>query len=199
MPKELRKPQEEEGRGRKGPKLEAKFKPPELAPPPSAIPARIVYTGAFGSSAPATVVAPIQKVQTGGFGDPNGLKGQGKDNAHLTSAKLGSFDLPEGQGTATEPAERKGSRARSPAQVSETESRRLTIEITPRHVQTAGFGSQELAHNGPKIAQADTDPQRRKSKLFPNLTQFTRRKPGSSSSKEKFCWRCFLARTGRCM
>src|ERR1700722_4059329 len=99
VPKELhlhRKKKEEE---EKAPKLEVKFKAPELAPPPSAMPARIVYTGAFGSSAAATVVAPIQKVQTGGFGDPSGLKGQGKDNAHLTSAKLGSFDLPEDQGT----------------------------------------------------------------------------------------------------
>ena len=42
-----KKKEEEE----KAPKLEAKFKAPELAPPPSAMPARIVYTGAFGSSA----------------------------------------------------------------------------------------------------------------------------------------------------
>jgi len=29
-----------------------------------------------GSAAPATVVAPVNKVQTGGFGDPNGLPGK---------------------------------------------------------------------------------------------------------------------------
>ncbi|MGD0513978.1 MAG: hypothetical protein ABSA29_11815, partial [Terriglobales bacterium] len=97
VPKDIRakkKKEEEE----KAPQLEAKFKAPELAPPSSAMPARIVYTGAFGSSATPTVSAPIQKVQTGGFGDPDGLKGQGKDNAHLQAAKLGSFDLPQGQG-----------------------------------------------------------------------------------------------------
>jgi TonB family protein len=98
VPKELRVRKKKKEEEEKAPKLEVKFKAPELAPPPSAMPARIVYTGAFGSSAPATVVAPIQKVQTGGFGDPDGLKGQGKNNAHLISAKLGSFDLPEGQG-----------------------------------------------------------------------------------------------------
>src|SRR5579862_752121 len=98
VPRDLR-PKKKKEEEEKAPKLEAKFKAPELAPPPSAMPAKIVYTGAFGSSAPATVSAPIQQVQTGGFGDPNGLKGQGKDGAHLASAKLGSFDLPEGAGT----------------------------------------------------------------------------------------------------
>jgi hypothetical protein len=96
VPKDVRTPKKKEEE-EKAPQLEAKFKAPEVAAP-VAIP-KVVYTGAFGSSATPTVSAPIQKVQTGGFGDPDGLKGQGKDNAHLTAAKLGSFDLPEGQGT----------------------------------------------------------------------------------------------------
>src|SRR5712672_3195855 len=33
-----------------------------------------------GSAAPATVVAPVNKVQTGGFGDPNGIPGKGNPN-----------------------------------------------------------------------------------------------------------------------
>jgi TonB family protein len=60
--------------------------------------ARLVRTGEFGSSAAPTVNMPIQKVQTGGFGDPNGVKGEGKDNAHLQIAKVGSFELPQGPG-----------------------------------------------------------------------------------------------------
>ena len=40
----------------------------------------------------------MQKVQTGGFGDPNGIPGQGKPNAHLIAASTGSFDLPPGTG-----------------------------------------------------------------------------------------------------
>jgi TonB family protein len=60
--------------------------------------ARLIRTGEFGSSAVATVNAPIQKVQTGGFGDPNGVKGTGKPDAHLTIASTGSFDLPPGGG-----------------------------------------------------------------------------------------------------
>jgi TonB family protein len=157
VPKDIRtrkKKEEEE----KAPQLEAKFKAPDLAPLPSALPARIVYTGAFGSSAAPTVNAPIQKVQTGGFGDPDGLKGQGKDNAHLMSAKLGSFDLPEGQGTGNGAGGAKGIKGTVASTgfgngIAQGDNR-------PRRgsVQTAGFGAQELSHGGPKIAQADTGP-----------------------------------------
>jgi len=62
-------------------------------------PALIVHTGEFGSSATPTINAPMQKVQTGGFGDPNGIKGTGKENAHLVAANTGAFDLPQGAGT----------------------------------------------------------------------------------------------------
>src|SRR5208282_2482388 len=58
-------------------------------------------TGDFGgSSAPPTVNAPISKVQTGGFGDPNGLKpsDNGKPNGKLVAAVAGSFDMPVGPG-----------------------------------------------------------------------------------------------------
>jgi len=51
-----------------------------------------------GSAAPATVVAPVEKVQTGGFGDPNGVAGKG-DPKHATNvARLGSPALPGGDG-----------------------------------------------------------------------------------------------------
>ncbi|MGB7437735.1 MAG: energy transducer TonB [Candidatus Acidiferrum sp.] len=51
-----------------------------------------------GSAAPATVKAPIDKVQTGGFGDPNGVPGKG-DPSHATNVnRLGSPALPGGEG-----------------------------------------------------------------------------------------------------
>jgi TonB family protein len=62
-------------------------------------PALIVHTGEFGSSATPTINAPVQKVQTGGFGDPQGIKGTGKENARLVAANTGAFDLPSGPGT----------------------------------------------------------------------------------------------------
>jgi TonB family protein len=86
---------------------EAKLEPPKIQPGhfdapklevSAAMPAKIIHTGEFGSSATPTVNAPIQKVQTGGFGDPNGLNGQARQ-AKLISAKLGSFDAPAGAGT----------------------------------------------------------------------------------------------------
>lgn len=82
------------------PKLEAKAViPPVLKVDGGARPVQAVHTGDFGSSATPTVNAPIAKVQTGGFGDPNGLTGQGKANAKLVAANTGAFDLPQGTGT----------------------------------------------------------------------------------------------------
>jgi len=60
-----------------------------------------VKTGVLtGSSAPATVKAPVQKVQTGGFGDENGVNPSPKSDGkgRLVMARLGSFDLPPGPG-----------------------------------------------------------------------------------------------------
>jgi TonB family protein len=90
-------------------KIEAK--PPEVNPTLEA--ARIetkdngpkrpkdeVKTGMLGSgsAAPATVKAPVDKVQTGGFGDPNGIPGNG-DPKHATNVnRLGSPSLPGGDG-----------------------------------------------------------------------------------------------------
>src|SRR5215813_7868501 len=51
-----------------------------------------------GSAAPATVNAPVNKVQTGGFGDPNGLPGKGDPNKTTNVARLGSLSLPGGEG-----------------------------------------------------------------------------------------------------
>jgi len=157
VPKDIRahkKKEEEE----KAPLLEAKFKAPELAPPPSALPSKIVYTGAFGSSAVADTNAPIQKVQTGGFGDPNGLPGQGKDNAHLTSAKLGSFDLPEGQGHGNGAGGANGIKGTIASAGFGNGIAQGDNRNRGGSVQTAGFGAQELSHNGPKVAQADNGP-----------------------------------------
>jgi TonB family protein len=51
-----------------------------------------------GSAAPATVNAPVNKVQTGGFGDPNGLPGKGDPNHATNVNRLGSPNLPGGEG-----------------------------------------------------------------------------------------------------
>ena len=51
-----------------------------------------------GSAAPATVKAPVDKVQTGGFGDPNGVPGKGDPNHATNVNRLGSPALPGGEG-----------------------------------------------------------------------------------------------------
>jgi TonB family protein len=51
-----------------------------------------------GDSAQATLRAAADKVQTGGFGDPNGFASSTPDSKHGNVAKLGSFDLPSGPG-----------------------------------------------------------------------------------------------------
>ena len=109
------------------------FEPTILKQVSGARPTLVVHTGQFGSSAVATVNAPIQKVQTGGFGDPNGIPGQGKPNAHLTMANTGSFDLPPGAGMGNGTGGSKGIKGRSRAQVLATESRKLdtvTVVVT---------------------------------------------------------------------
>jgi TonB family protein len=156
VPKDIRTRKKKEDE-EKAPQLEAKFKAPELQAA-SALPAKIVYTGAFGSSAAATVSAPIQKVQTGGFGDPDGLKGQGKDNAHLMSAKLGSFDLPEGPGNGNGAGGAKGIKGTIASAgfgngIAQGDNRNRGASV-----RTAGFGAQEVSHGGAKVAQADSGP-----------------------------------------
>lgn len=51
-----------------------------------------------GNATPATVKAPVEKVQTGGFGDPTGLPGKGNPNAHLIVNAQGLNTLPNGPG-----------------------------------------------------------------------------------------------------
>lgn len=71
--------------------------PPSTAP---AIPKRIVATNLFstGSSAPQTIERPAQKVQTGGFGDPNGVPARAKQTQAVNIAQAGGFDMPVGPG-----------------------------------------------------------------------------------------------------
>jgi TonB family protein len=57
-----------------------------------------VGTMSSGNATPATVKAPVEKVQTGGFGDPAGLPGKGNPNAHLIVNAQGLNTLPNGPG-----------------------------------------------------------------------------------------------------
>jgi TonB family protein len=65
------------------------------------IPRAPVKTNVFsnGSSATPTMAAAPEKVQTGGFGDPNGVPNRDTHGHPVTIAQAGSFDLPNGPGS----------------------------------------------------------------------------------------------------
>lgn len=126
-------------------------------------PTLIVHTGEFGSSATPTVNAPIQKVQTGGFGDPEGLKGEGKPNAHLVAASTGSFDLPPGGGNGNGAGGTKGIKGtiasagfgNGIAQAGQGDGRSNGRGNT---VQTAGFSTQQFSQGAVRPQQAENGP-----------------------------------------
>jgi len=95
------------------PKVEMAANKPDLPQTAPAIPRRLVQTNVFstGSSATPTMAAAPQKVQTGGFGDPNGVPAkESNNNKPATIAQLGSFDLPAGPGYGNGTGGAKGAR-----------------------------------------------------------------------------------------
>ena len=85
------------------PKLEIKAKAPDLTntPVPVLKLAPQVQIGAFTPTKEKPTLPkalPVEQVQTGGFGDPNGVKGQGDGKTQVTISSLGSFDMPNGPG-----------------------------------------------------------------------------------------------------
>ncbi len=94
---------------RPAPVVEAKVAPPTLkfesarvVLPPGPKPVKPISVNNFastGSSATPTLPnRPAQQVQTGGFGDPNGVPASNNSTGKVAIAKLGSFDQPEGAG-----------------------------------------------------------------------------------------------------
>jgi TonB family protein len=75
------------------------FRKPDLAVGPK-VPRAVVATNFGGSSARPTENKPARQVQTGGFGDPNGVPANPNSTGKgPVIAKVGSFDLPGGPGT----------------------------------------------------------------------------------------------------
>lgn len=76
----------------------ANFDLPEAPRRPAAKPSVRIDLLEEGNSAPPTVGLPPKKVQTGGFGDPDGVPSTRTARNPVHLASLGSFDLPEGPG-----------------------------------------------------------------------------------------------------
>jgi TonB family protein len=166
VPKEVRalkqKPQEIEP-----PKVAMNnFAPAVLKPTSGARPV-LIHTGEFaGSSVTPTVNAPIEKVQTGGFGDPNGLKpsANSKPNGKLIASTAGSFDMPVGPGQGNGSGGAKGIKGtvasadfgNGVATAGQGDGRRSGRGSAG--VQSSGFGSQQIAQNTPHIQRVDSGP-----------------------------------------
>jgi len=111
-----------------------------------------------GSAAPATVNLPLNKVQTGGFGDPNGLPGKGNPNKTTNINRLGSPALPGGPGYGNGTGGDKGVRGT----VASTGFGNGVANSPPsggKHgsVQSGGFADANVADNTPKKKAAGSD------------------------------------------
>ena len=111
-----------------------------------------------GSAAPATVNLPVNKVQTGGFGEPNGLPGKGNPNKTTNINRLGSPALPGGPGYGNGTGGDKGVRGT----VASTGFGNGIANPPPsggKHgkVQSGGFADATVADNTPKKKAASGD------------------------------------------
>lgn len=134
-------------------KPEAPVKAPQLSGKPVSLPAlprvdtaapRVIATNVFstGSSATPTTRLPASKVQTGGFGDPNGIPATGKPGKPANIAAVGSFDLPAGPGYGNGTG---GSRGAKGVVVSAGFGNGVAIGsgsggVSPHEVHQGGFG-----------------------------------------------------------
>ena len=138
------------------------FTPPAIKIPVSGARPQLLHTGDFaGSSQTPTVNAAVQKVQTGGFGDPNGLKGNGKEGAKLYAAAAGGFDLPVGAGQGNGSGGAKGIKgmvASADFGNGIATGGKGDGRSSGRGVQTGGFNTEQVAKNTPKAPGQDQGP-----------------------------------------
>ena len=96
------------------PAPEVKVVTKKLDPLPASAPVipKVVRTNLFstGSSATQTTNRPASQVQTGGFGDPNGVPAKTSQTQAVNIAQAGGFDLPTGPGYGNGTAGAKGVR-----------------------------------------------------------------------------------------
>jgi TonB family protein len=161
VPKEVRAPKQQP-QEIEPPKVAMNSFAPAVFKPASGARPVLIHTGDFqGSSAKPTVNAPIEKVQTGGFGDPNGLKPSehSKPNGKLVASTAGSFDMPVGPGQGNGSGGAKGIKGTvasadfgsGVATGGQGDGRKSGRGA----VNTSGFGSQEVAQLTPHAQRMD--------------------------------------------
>ncbi len=144
------------------PKIQVAAVKPVIDIPAPKMPKELVKTNVFttGSSAPPTIAKAPDKVQTGGFGDPNGLPAQDAKGKPTNIAKLGSFDLPNGGGTGNGTGGEKGVKGVVASSgfgngVAQGDGSGKVSASRIGSVQKSGFGdTQVAAPTGPKTQTA---------------------------------------------
>lgn len=127
----------------------------DLPPVRTAALPKPVVTNVFstGSSAPQTTTLPASKVQTGGFGDPNGVPARTSQTQAVNIAQSGGFDMPTGPGYGNGTGGAKGARG-VVASTGFGGGVAIPPDARPAQgkVQDAGFGSSDVA--APPTVQA---------------------------------------------
>jgi TonB family protein len=140
---------------------------------------RIVAMNTFssGSSAAPTIARAAEQVQTGGFGDPNGVPAKANTGKAVNIAAVGSFDLPSGVGYGNGTGGSRGERG----VVSSTGFGSGTATGDPSHsvprqtVQASGFGDADVpapptTRNRPEVSSVTVLPAEIISKPTPIYT-----------------------------
>src|SRR5580693_5121341 len=108
----------------------------------------------MGSSAIPTLKKPREAVQTGGFGDPNGVPANGKTNKAANINVQGAYDMPTGPGNGNGTGGAKGAKGVI-ASTGFGNGVAVGGPGGPPHaaVQQGGFGDENVAVAAPKIKQ----------------------------------------------
>jgi TonB family protein len=125
---------------------------PKPVPPKKEV---VVNTFDSGSSVPATVKEPARKVQTGGFGDPNGTPATSDKKSPVQMASLGSFDMPGGPGNGNGTAGKRGIEGTvKSAGFGDGSAGNGSADHGPRTVSTGSFSDNTAVASAPKAAAA---------------------------------------------
>lgn len=160
-----------------------KLDPLPASPAAPVIPKPPVQTNVFssGSSAPQTIDRAPQKVQTGGFGDPNGVPARASQTQAVNIAQAGGFDMPTGPGYGNGTGGAKGARGVVASTGFGNGVATGNATTQQRTVRQAGFGDADVAapptvKSHPAEATAKVIPAEILSKPVPIYTEEARAK-----------------------
>ena len=168
------------------PKIETANTQAPLPTPTPIIPRQLVKTEVFsgGSSAMPTIAKAPQQVQTGGFGDPNGVPTRENNGKPVTIAQAGSFDMPAGSGYGNGSGGSRGARgvvaSAGFGNGTATGDASASINTSRGSVRQSGFGDADAAPVSPRVkpaadVSASTAPPEITSKPVPAYTEEARK------------------------